>query len=265
MALFSCKELESSSDVDLSRLLCVTETSILLLSKSSTHLNIGVPLFSLPLLSLSNLRRLRKSPNKLTFEWSSGNEEHSLVLVVKEAERCVALVSSNIANLKGITATKQAQTLNEEDVTQKALRKIPINEVLQAIAVYESNFDDQLNAEMVNSLLGLYQQAIEYFSGVGDPRYDEFLDRMHLILSKEEVLAVLGGESRPAAKKEERKVEVRREMRELSKEIEGDLVLETPLIETLSITPASSSDPEQSSDPEAKSAPEDPSSSSILP
>lgn len=236
MALFSCKEVNSTSSFDSPCILAVTETSLLLLSQSTSHLNTASPLLSTPLLSLTNLRRPRKSPNKLTFEWTSGSEGQSLVLEVREADRCVELVSSNVAALKRIDLGKQ--TLKEEDVTQKALRKIPINEVLQAIAVYESNFDSQLNAELVNSLLGLYQQAIEYFSGVGDSRYDEFLNRMHLILSKEEVLAVLGGESRPVEKKEARPTETRREKRELSKEIEDDLVLETPLIETLTLAPA---------------------------
>lgn len=249
MALFSCKEVNSSNSSDSPRILAVTETSLVLLSQSTHHLNTALPLFSTPLLGLTNLRRPRKSPNKLTFEWTSGSEEQSLELVVKEAERCVELVSANVAALKRIDVGKQAKTLKEEDVTQKALRKIPINEVLQAIAVYESNFDAQLNAELVNSLLGLYQQAIEYFSGVGDPRYDEFLDRMHLILSKEEVLAVLGGESRPVEKKETRKVEVTREKRELRQEIEDDLVLETPEIETLTLAPASGPAEEDQSQP----------------
>lgn len=238
MSLFPCKELDS----DESRLLVITETALLLLTQPPKYLNIGLPTFFLPLLSLSDIRRQRKSPTKLTFEWSVTGQTQSLALLVKESDRCLTLISNNVSALKRIPTVDSGSLLNEEDVTKKALRKIPINEVLQAIAVYESNFDDQLNVEMVNSLLGLYQQAIEYFSGVGDPRYDEFLDRMHVILSKDEVLAVLGGETKPKVQKQ--KTEVRREPREvLSKEIADDLVLETPLIETLPTPPSSSESP----------------------
>ena len=92
--------------------------------------------------------------------------------------------------------------------------------------------------------MGLYQKAVEYFSGVGDPRYDEFLERLHSMLSNAEIQRVIAGEKTrveegeiqevAAATVEEAKEEIRAVKTEGKAAESGDLVLETPEIATIS-------------------------------
>jgi len=47
-------------------------------------------------------------------------------------------------------------TIREEDVSATALKKVNIDEVLMAITVYESNLEEKLTVQMVESLMGYY-------------------------------------------------------------------------------------------------------------
>ena len=78
-----------------------------------------------------------------------------------------------------------------KEVTLKAYEKTNIFEVLENIAILESRLSEELTVELVNTLMGLYQKAIEYYSAINDPHYDDFLERMHLLLSRQEVQIVL--------------------------------------------------------------------------
>ena len=86
---------------------------------------------------------------------------------------------------------------NEDEVTGKSIKMMNINEILQAIEVYEDNFENKISLGMVNSLLELYQQAIEYFAAVSDSKHGIFLQRMHILLENENVLALLQGKPLP--------------------------------------------------------------------
>ena len=72
-----------------------------------------------------------------------------------------------------------------------------INEILQAIEVYEDNLENKMSVNIINSLMELYQQAIEYFAAIGNPQHEMFLRRMHMLLADENILAVLQGKSQP--------------------------------------------------------------------
>ena len=68
-----------------------------------------------------------------------------------------------------------------------------IHEILQAIEVYEDILENSMSVDMINNLLALYQQAIEYFAAVSNPQFDVFLKRMHMLLANEDVLNLLQG------------------------------------------------------------------------
>ena len=91
-----------------------------------------------------------------------------------------------------------------------------INEVLQAIEVYEDNFESVLNKNIINTLLELYQKAIEYFAAINSNQYNVFLKRMHLILSDENVVNVLQGKEVREKPKEEFVVKSQKIMSEVS-------------------------------------------------
>jgi hypothetical protein len=66
-----------------------------------------------------------------------------------------------------------------------------IDDILQAISVYESSLETQLNFSTINSLMALYQQAIEYYSALNDERFEEYINRLHALLSNEIIQTVL--------------------------------------------------------------------------
>lgn len=66
-----------------------------------------------------------------------------------------------------------------------------IEETLDLIAIYEDIINDDLSIENINSLLSLYQKAIEYFSALDSGRFEDFLNRNKKLLSREDVQMVL--------------------------------------------------------------------------
>lgn len=242
LGYFSCTEVTKKGEIR--RAIVVTETVLLQLEPSSVYIGTGVLVSWATLQSLAHIKRSKLHPQRLSFAWKAikDSPEYSQTFILEDAAACVALLTANMSRLGVLVKRQNAiieATLKEEEVTKRALRHIHINDVLQAIAVYESNIDEKLTLEMVNSLMGLYQKAVEYFSGVGDPRYDEFLERLHNMLSNSEIQKVLSGEKageteEPQREAEEGKLEeVRAEFRQIDAE-SGDLVLETPEIATFS-------------------------------
>jgi hypothetical protein len=77
--------------------------------------------------------------------------------------------------------------LTEKDVTLKAYEDLDVNELLENIAILESRLNEELTVKIINSLMALYQKSIEYFSAINDPAYEDFIDRMQILLSREDV------------------------------------------------------------------------------
>ena len=59
---------------------------------------------------------------------------------------------------------------------------LPIVEVIDLIAIYEDILNDDLTIDNINSLLSLYQKAIEYFSALDSERFQDFLNRNKKLL-----------------------------------------------------------------------------------
>jgi hypothetical protein len=59
---------------------------------------------------------------------------------------------------------------------------LTIVEVIDLIAIYEDILNDDLTIDNINSLLSLYQKAIEYFSALDSERLEDFLTRNKKLL-----------------------------------------------------------------------------------
>ena len=68
---------------------------------------------------------------------------------------------------------------------------LPIVEVIDLIAIYEDILNDDLTIDNINSLLSLYQKAIEYFSALDSERFQDFLNRNKKLLWRDDVQMVL--------------------------------------------------------------------------
>ena len=86
---------------------------------------------------------------------------------------------------------KCAPPIKEEEVSARSLEKIQIEQVINGISLYEQNLNEKLNLDIVESLMGYYQQGIEYFSAMNDERFQGLIQRMHILLSREDVQVIL--------------------------------------------------------------------------
>jgi hypothetical protein len=176
------------------RCIVVTHTVILQLEISTQFPDVGHLLSWATLNALANIQRSRTDSKQLTFHWKQigNNPPYSQLFEISDAENCIDFISRNMKNL-GTLISKQNPTLSlrEEDVTSTRIQKMHIDDILQAISVYESSLETQLNFSTINSLMALYQQAIEYYSALNDERFEEYINRLHALLSNEIIQTVL--------------------------------------------------------------------------
>ncbi|OMJ69621.1 hypothetical protein SteCoe_32600 [Stentor coeruleus] len=180
------------------RIVVVTHTVFLQFDLNNQFPGIGHLDSWATLQSLNTIKRSRQEPDKITFEWKQIGDSpaYSQHYKIAQASELIDLVSRNMQKIGAIVKKNGLSSVyNEDDVNGKAIKKMKINEILQAIEVYEDNLEEKINIEIINSLMQLYQQAIEYFAAVSNPQYDIFLQRMHMLLANESVLEVLQGKT----------------------------------------------------------------------
>lgn len=203
MSTFYCTETTSSSQRQ-EKILVLTHTTILILDLNPQYPGIGFLVSWATIQSLNSIRRSIKQNDKLTLEWKQmgDNSAYTQVLTFNKPNEFIELLSKNMqkngATIRRLTGNK---LFKEDEVNGKAIKSMNINEILQAIEVYEDNFESTVSPVMVNTLLELYQRAIEYFAAIGSSQYNIFLKRMQMILSNESVVNVMQG------KNEEKKIE----------------------------------------------------------
>jgi hypothetical protein len=207
MGSFYCSEIELNSKKAVKeRMIVLTHTVVLVLELNNTYPGIGYLTSWATLQALHCIRRNIKEPEVVTFEWKQIGEcpSHKQVFRIKDVNSFIQLLSKNMQKLGAVVKRHSAKKLFKEDeVNGKEIKKMNIEEILQAIEVYEDNFESVMNQSVINSLLELYQRAIEYFAAFNSNQYNIFLNRMHLILSNENVMNVLQGKTSVEERKEE--------------------------------------------------------------
>ena len=66
-----------------------------------------------------------------------------------------------------------------------------IDQILDHISVYENSLINELSLSTIQTLMTLYQKAIEYYSAFDNDRFTDFLNRMKILLKREDISAVL--------------------------------------------------------------------------
>ena len=178
------------------RIIVVTHTVILILELNPEHPGIGYLISWATLQSLNTIKRSLTESDRITLEWKKIGENPAYFQQFKipTANEFVDLISRNMQKI-GAVVKRQGNTsiFNEDEVNGKAIKTMKIHEILQAIEVYEDILENSMSVDMINNLLALYQQAIEYFAAVSNPQFDVFLKRMHMLLANEDVLNLLQG------------------------------------------------------------------------
>lgn len=63
------------------------------------------------------------------------------------------------------------KAIMESDVTITAYQSTDIEKISHNIAIYRSRLEDDLSIHNINTLMELYQKAIEFYSATSDDRF----------------------------------------------------------------------------------------------
>ena len=93
-------------------------------------------------------------------------------------DECVRLITSNLTNLGVNSKTKQVTSriqtkIAASEVTREALNGMDIHEIMNNVELYEQEVAQSVSGEAlslseVQTLITLYQKAIEYYSAFDD-------------------------------------------------------------------------------------------------
>jgi hypothetical protein len=84
--------------------------------------------------------------------------------------------------------------LTIEDVTAKSYENLDIEELLEDITILESQLETEISVETINLLMALYQKTIEYLSAFNDPAFEDFVERLHSLLTRKDVQVILASQ-----------------------------------------------------------------------
>jgi len=83
-----------------------------------------------------------------------------------------------------------------------------IQSILFYIQMYEEALNEDLALSNVQMLTNLYQKAIEYYSSFDNIMYNDFLNRMQSLLSREDIQAVMTSISEEKVEKKPKKAPI---------------------------------------------------------
>ncbi len=99
--------------------------------------------------------------------------------IVKQARK----LSCNIDR-----AVRNKRKFHEAEVVVTSVKKTNIERIKDEIAESEKLLEAAFNHENVQILVGQYQQAIEYYSALGDEQFAIYLKKMQDLIRKEDEL-----------------------------------------------------------------------------
>ena len=145
--------------------------------------------------SLLNIKRKKDEQFTLILTWKDAHKSEGLTQIValEQASKFCELIIRNMKGF-GVKISKniiKQPDLTLDDVTVKAYDQIDIMDLLENITILESRLPVEFTIDIVNTLMMLYQKAVEYYSALNDPMYDDYLEKLHLLLSREDVQILL--------------------------------------------------------------------------
>ena len=145
--------------------------------------------------SLLNIKRKKDEQFTLILTWKDQHRSEGLtqIIALEQANKFCELIIKNMKSF-GVKISKniiKQPDLTLDEVTVKAYEQIDIMDLLENITILESRLPEEFTIDIVNTLTMLYQKAVEYYSALNDPAYDVFLEKLHILLSREDVQILL--------------------------------------------------------------------------
>ena len=154
--------------------------------------------------SLLNIKRKKDEQFTLVLTWKDAHKAEGLtqIIALEQAGKFCELIIKNMKSF-GVKISKniiKQPDLTLDDVTVKAYEQIDIMDLLENITILESRLPAEFTIDIVNTLMMLYQKAVEYYSALNDPGYDDFLEKLHILLSREDVQILLRSKTETSVK-----------------------------------------------------------------
>ena len=86
---------------------------------------------------------------------------------------------------------EKKRKIMESEVTNKAMKQLNINEIVQQISELEQEMGGELQSEKVQQLMGLYNKAIEYYSAFNDEKHFEYLQKLQQLFKNDQVQTII--------------------------------------------------------------------------
>ena len=217
MQVFACQEqIDESGEEFQLRNLIVTPSAILLTQPIAESPSYGVLIAWATLQSIARLRKNSAAQQFLSIIFKPMEERQPWVLnlVVPKYEECTKLIVGNLTSLgvnnKAVKVKSQhvdRPKIAHHEVTKEAIMQMDINEVVTNMQAYEeevlmseSDAGSNLTLSTVQTLITLYQKAIEYYSAMDDNQYIDVRNRMQSLLARPDVEALMASKQEENAK-----------------------------------------------------------------
>eukprot|EP00831_Metopus_contortus_P005142 TRINITY_DN11932_c0_g1_i5.p1 TRINITY_DN11932_c0_g1~~TRINITY_DN11932_c0_g1_i5.p1 ORF type:complete len:147 (+),score=25.29 TRINITY_DN11932_c0_g1_i5:153-593(+) len=112
---------------------------------------------------------------------------------VEKANHCVSFLVAQINKLGSSIerVVKNKHRFHEDEVLESSIKKTNIEKILDDIAESEKFLSAEFSFENLQILISKYQQAIEYYSALGDPKFEIYLNKMQDLMKREDAMACL--------------------------------------------------------------------------
>lgn len=145
--------------------------------------------------SLQSILKLRvrkdEQPKYLSiiFRQVEGKQSWVLNVAMESVHDCTDLISNNLKSI-GVKSKKKTTTMNtltEQEVSKAAIAMMDIEQIMDHIASYEEEIENDLSLSTIQTLTTLYQKAIEYYSAFDDIMFAQILNKMQSMLARDDI------------------------------------------------------------------------------
>lgn len=194
--LFPAKEIINSSSSNNERYIMIAESFFLNLESVDKKKNTLRLLSWAHVQSIQNIKKSKDDEATLIFTWHDQSKTEGITqnaFVLEQAKQLVELIikMGQKYGVKVNKSIKKFRDLKLADVTAQNYEGIKIEELLDNIAFLEQQLEQELTIDVINLLMNLYQKAVEYYSAFNDPSFQEFVQKLHILLNRPDVQAVL--------------------------------------------------------------------------
>ena len=213
--VMKCKEKQEMEDsLSPTRIMVLTDNVFLLLEPGKNNSDQGILISWGFLYSLLKIKIISK--NVMQFYWLSKFDKVNVwiqrFVIEDDTETFVKMINEKMIKLGEIQVKiVNIKMINEDEVQPKSVMQIDINQVNENIAIYESKLEADPSINKFQTLMVLYQKAIEYYSALENPIHKEYIKKLHDLLQTREAQFLLPEETKapkPIFQEDEKNVKI---------------------------------------------------------